>query len=430
MKNLNIAVRTYQMNYVLYFRTIDELINYRFYNLIVWLSIKNITFENKFVFPTILENLYISNCKNCDNNLSVLPNTITSIEIIKSLLVNYNFINKNQYNLESCNLSYNKITQINDVFPKNLISLNLSHNQINLIDDNFFSENLLILNLSFNELTDLSESILNLNYDCSVILMPNKFWFNSYFNENSQLTIMPHKNNINEYYLDIADRFFSYNLSQKIYYLYNITNELQFGIRGTRFTQQPKTIFDDNQNVHNSHIQDSFHSSVQTILDYNTPTMWYIRHNIYCYYNNTYKKYIYSWFWKDKLMTEINKRCKTKTILSRSGVTYKELFYKIWLISEIHPNKDNIREIIKEEVLAGIGYCFTGCVTRLVNSLSGFLDGIKIGYSENEQINNIVITVLKKCEVDNFLNPYDEVKKALNELDIDQDKQKIWLDAL
>jgi hypothetical protein len=74
--------------------------------------------------------------------------------------------------------------------------------------------------------------------------------------------------------------------------------------------------------------------------------------------------------------------------------------------------------------------CFTGRVTRLVNSLSGFVDSIQIGYSENEQINNAVIATMRRCEKDTTLDLHEEVKKVLDELNIPNDKQQIWLDAL
>ena len=85
---------------------------------------------------------------------------------------------------------------------------------------------------------------------------------------------------------------------------------------------------------------------------------------------------------------------------------------------------------MKDEILAGSGLCFTGQVTRIVNALCGFLDGIQIGYSENEQINNAVITTMRRCENDGTLNVKDEVKKALDELQVPEDKQTVWLEAL
>jgi hypothetical protein len=62
--------------------------------------------------------------------------------------------------------------------------------------------------------------------------------------------------------------------------------------------------------------------------------------------------------------------------------------------------------------------------------LCGFIDGIQISYSENEQINNVVIAIMRRCENDTTLNAIEEVKKSLDELHVSEDKQKIWLESL
>jgi hypothetical protein len=414
------------------FKTIDELINYKFYDTIIWLNIESITFNQIFIFPKNLENIYLYKCLNCNHYLSCLPNTIKNINITECFFNNYQILfNKNQINLETCNLSYNRITTIYNVFPDNLISLDLSYNDINKYPDtNYFSNKLQILNLSDNQLNDLPNSILSLDINCNTTLMPNKFWFNSY-------TGISLNKKIDNYYLDIAERFFSNSLRLKLYNIKHIT-ENNLPLLRENIVPKPKQLnkvtAEQKQNVHNSDIQNSFNISVKAIINYEAPIIINIYNNIINYYNNNNNNIILQYFCvfsqSNQFIDEINKRFNINDIISSSGITYKELFYKIWCISEIHIHKHEIRKIIKEEVISGIGYCFTGCITRLVNSLSGFIDGIQIGYSENEQINNTVIMIMRKCEANNSLIAYDEIKKALDELNIDENKQKIWLDAL
>ena len=74
--------------------------------------------------------------------------------------------------------------------------------------------------------------------------------------------------------------------------------------------------------------------------------------------------------------------------------------------------------------------CFTGKITRLVNVLTGFIDNVQIGYSENEQINNSVIATIRRCEKENIEDVAKEVKEVLDGLKIPDERQKIWLDAL
>ncbi len=93
--------------------------------------------------------------------------------------------------------------------------------------------------------------------------------------------------------------------------------------------------------------------------------------------------------------------------------------------------RTHIATVIKQEIIDGMNYCFTGRVTRLVNSLTGFIDGINIGISENEQINNAVIAAIRRCEKDKNLNIVQEVTKILDELNItDKEQRNIWLDAV
>ncbi len=68
--------------------------------------------------------------------------------------------------------------------------------------------------------------------------------------------------------------------------------------------------------------------------------------------------------------------------------------------------------------------------TSLVNSLTGFIEEVQVGISENEQISNVVITLMKKYENDPDIDIRAKVKEALDELKISEEKQKDWLNAL
>ena len=130
------------------------------------------------------------------------------------------------------------------------------------------------------------------------------------------------------------------------------------------------------------------------------------------------------------IINTINKNCYLKTVVSKCGVTYAEIFERIWSISNLHKHKIEIRKILKDEIFSGMNLCFTGQVTRLVNSLCGFIDNIHIGYSENEQINNAVIATMRMCKNNNLLNVKEEIKKVLDELLIPNSKQLVWLNAI
>jgi hypothetical protein len=77
--------------------------------------------------------------------------------------------------------------------------------------------------------------------------------------------------------------------------------------------------------------------------------------------------------------------------------------------------------------------CFTGRISRLINTLNGFDENIKIEISEAEQIGNICIIIKQKLENENKYS--DElfkeiVEKELLERKYDSVVIKEWLDNI
>lgn len=413
------------------FESMNDLLVFIDYNDIIWLKISDFTFFEKFVFPKNLQLIYIINCKNI-NFLNTLPDTITFVEIINCKATNINkLFKKEMKHVETINLSNNRLEEIPKNIPESTISLNLSENDIQkLPKTNCFSNTIKNINLSYNKLQDLPEWILELNEETTLVLMPNKFWFNSY----SNITL---NKPIYDYHISIANRFFDVSIANKLVRTRNIINGTEQRLNDDQQNfiiidnqnhniTNKKTTAEQSQNVHNSDIQDSFSKSVKNIMDNPAPRIEKYLDKIWYYYildgynilSNIY------------FIEHIKNNCKTDTIVSRNGLTYGEIFERIWAISEIHIHKKEIRSILREEITSGMPVCFTGRVTRLVNSLTGFIEDVQIGISENEQINNTVIMIMRKHENNPDIDLHAEVKKALDELKINEEKQKIWLDAL
>jgi hypothetical protein len=98
-----------------------------------------------------------------------------------------------------------------------------------------------------------------------------------------------------------------------------------------------------------------------------------------------------------------------------------------------HKHKEEIFKIMNKEMNESICKCFTGRISRLVNTLNGFDENIKIEISEAEQIGNICIIIKEKLENENKYS--DElfkeiVKKELLERNYDKDVIKEWLDNI
>jgi len=111
-------------------------------------------------------------------------------------------------------------------------------------------------------------------------------------------------------------------------------------------------------------------------------------------------------------------------IHSLHQITFAQLFEKVVRIIIHHEHKEGLIERLREELTEAIGLCFTGRMNRLVNSLSGIVEGIKVSFSIEEQIqlesqkiierlNNKTITLEKaKEEMVEIFNDEDIIKDA------------------
>jgi hypothetical protein len=74
--------------------------------------------------------------------------------------------------------------------------------------------------------------------------------------------------------------------------------------------------------------------------------------------------------------------------LDRS-ITYPALLSTAWslasLLDALNDGSD-VRRRLWQEIAEGMGLCFTGRMSRLVNAFSGFVEGVKIGISQREQL--------------------------------------------
>ena len=95
--------------------------------------------------------------------------------------------------------------------------------------------------------------------------------------------------------------------------------------------------------------------------------------------------------------------CNDKDYHSVLLITFKELLLNVWEIIESNANKNEIKAILNTEMEDSECKCFTGRLSRLVNSLNGFTDLVEIKISINQQIGNIIIIIKNELE---FKNKY------------------------
>ena len=125
--------------------------------------------------------------------------------------------------------------------------------------------------------------------------------------------------------------------------------------------------------------------------------------------------------------------CADPRIHTTHGISYGHLLQMVWTIITHHEHRDELTAILKDELRASIGVCFTGRFSRLVNVLNGFVDGISVGISSAEQMQATIAQVVRRggearWDADRLRK---EVGAILDEFDVrDADARAAWLDAL
>ena len=146
-----------------------------------------------------------------------------------------------------------------------------------------------------------------------------------------------------------------------------------------------QNIYNDSQNIHNNDIQKCIIKSINNIIQIK-PT---IIIEDYLIQNNILTEQT-----KQLLFEYIN----NNEVHSILNITFKELLEIIITIIETKSNKNDILEILNDEITDSNCKCFTGRLTRLINCLNGNDDRIIINISDKEQIGNIIILIKNNME--------------------------------
>lgn len=278
-------------------------------------------------------------------------------------------------NLKSLNLSNNNITEISKNIKnfKKLNELYISKNNISELPDEIgHLSNLNILCLSNNKLKNIPNSIgklKNLRY-----LYINDNLLDSIPSEITECTKLRYI-----LYLPQSDHLYLAPHVRRFLNEYNSSN--------VKFK-----VYSDNENIHTSSIQESLKKSIMSLS------------------NDVITKYIEVMdFIIDYNKEDVIKNCQNKTTFLNTFLRYEDILN--FVIHRID-NSDHKEELIKrlnQEIYDSKNLCFVGKITRLVNTLCGFFDDIIIGISENEQIQNIILTCLRSENIDeNFTQKMKE----------------------
>ncbi len=387
-----------------------------------------------------------------NHDLISIPSEVFQLTKLEQLILQDNYITEIPEEicllttLRVLNLENNRITTLPEQIGSltNLVYLNISDNNLTSIsnsisnlyklydlylDNNYLTE----FPLSICELENLQELCLTANRITSIPQDIHKMHaLDELYIAHNRLTSIPvelctlqnlselsiQSNNITELPIDIV------NLANLQYFRYSdnpIDNLLNPIISRflQRFESNPDhyhNMFDDSQNVHASSIQqctkESMYKLLQQLKD-----------------NQEYD------FISDDILTQ---RCKQilveysqdKSIHSQLECTFsdvlKAVFYEISLLDRELQILSKQR--LNEEMLDSECKCFTGRLTRLVNSLSGISDKVSIKISDSEEIGNIISVAQNKFKDIDQVKDY--VQKELKDRGYADEIISQWLEHI
>jgi Leucine-rich repeat (LRR) protein len=175
-------------------------------------------------------------------------------------------------------------------------------------------------------------------------------------------------------------------------------------------------IHNDTQNVHSSSIQQSIKDSIFNLL------------------KQLKEPYKYNYL-DDLVLTQQTKEQLIEysnyvDIHTQLKCTFDELLNAVFYeINSFELEKQiSAKKRINEEMLDGLCMCFTGRISRLVNSLSGLSEKVSIKISDNEEISNIIILANKKYKKIEEIKDY--IKKEMEERLYDKPFIEEWLNYI
>lgn len=402
---------------------IEDITESLYYNEIVFLNLSDCKLKELPILPT---NLQILNCQNnIIEKLPQIPKTIRMIYARKNKIEIFPDV-EHCLDLENIDLYDNNIYCIDSVIPVNVRAIDISFNKLRSINYNKILNTNTKITASFNFLTEIP---------------PNEFRSGMIYDHNEIKYTPNRKLDIpipgpNLFINDTPPQLDGYETNTNRYH--NLIEPVKIDINTVVYT--------NNQNVHNSSIQNSVNRSVNYIINYTSK-------NRIGYNNNDFIENIKSIFVnnirrKNKLFYLIPKHfllgfivpieswCNETTIHSSHGITYKTLLKKVWEIIQDHEYRTELEMILCEELNDSKGLCFTGRFTRTINSLNGFIEQVSVGISDKEQMQNQIAAIINKCRKeiknkDEFLKiTKEKVNNILDEHNISSIERDAWIDAI
>ena len=466
----------FQHNGLVYYESIDNDNKLHIFNEVV-MNVLLEQFEERIGIVRYHDIVQISTLENHDEVIRNLPHNLKNLTIMSSVCTSVVLegpvcqsietisIDKSNIgtfpdisrcaNLRVCKINHSRIGAFDIQYdlPNSLMELNL---QTNLITNRNFAYDKLLTKLNNRTLRKVNLSDNWLNYDefpeelrikCNLIrqktYVHNRIAFANVGNDN----IMNFVQNLNQ---DLRDqvRRDGLGLGNDVYVMPPPVTDKLLG----------------SQNVHLSSINNSVSKSVSaiheiirtnrlTVVPLETKASGSLYHALvkkcfqgkpsknmtdlevfqYCFMNRTQNLGV-----KQRNVRKVLEEDFAKTSTnSITHLTYKETFEAIWTVLCFKFRADEINildafERIETEVLDGELMCFTGKYNRLMNSMVGIIDGVRVGFSEGEELQMEFGKLIQRLNSDpkyTFDKAYCDAKEILSFIKTPE-VVKTWLDAI
>ena len=413
---------------------------------------------------SVLENhcKEIKNLPNKLKNLNVMSSICTKIELSKEVSENIERITidksnitvfpniSNCPNLKICKINHSAITEfyINYELPNSLIELNL---QTNLITNTNFSYDKLLnklktvkINLSDNHL-NYDEFPEKLRLKCNLLrqntYVHNKINFKNVGTENIRAFIQQ-ANNGPAIVLEHDTRINPLLGPQNVH-LSSVNKSILNSVNAMKNYAQENEIFIEkipkitdsstNSTCSSSYVYGFFNSF---ITKHNTNSNINSNINDTSNTSDTCLSILENYCNRDgRFLTYLNENLNLVTVCTMTDMTYKDTFELIWSIlyfkyKQKQINLDDVFERISTEIGDSVLLCFTGKYNRLINSMVGIIEGVQVGFSNNEQLQLEFGKIMEKFNSKeySFEDAYCQAKSILEF--VEDGSKESWLVAI
>jgi len=187
----------------------------------------------------------------------------------------------------------------------------------------------------------------------------------------------------------------------------------------TRNKNIKNTIYSDSQNVHDSEITKSVNISINNLLKAHSKSLKSEDEIINKLIDLKFSR-----------IEDLLNYFQIKDIHSYFNLSYFEIFQLVFAEIESLNYNPEILHRLEEELDESECKCFTGRISRTVNSLNGFSDLVSINISETSQINAIMSLIKNDFENNKIKKEdlLDTVKNRLEEYDAKEEDIKFYLE--